>query len=120
MRRIAIAVLLSALCAMAEGVSGKWSGIFTPDSGEGDQSLFLILTQDGSKLTGSGGPNESEQHPMQNGKVEGDHVTFEVPAGGGKFTFDLRMNGDELKGDLRVEGKENVRTAKVAVTRAAG
>ena len=120
MRKLAIAVVLSAFCAMADGVTGKWSGTFTPDSGEGDQPLFLILTQDENKLTGSGGPDESEQHPMQNGKVEGDHVTFEVPAGGGKFTFDLKVTGDELKGNLQVEGKENVRTAKVAAKRAAG
>ncbi len=119
MRRVATAGLLFLTMAWAAGVSGKWSGKFSPANENSDQPLFLVLTQDGDKLTGSGGPNESEQHPMQNGKVEGDRVTFEVPAGKGTFVFDLKMTGDEMKGDLQFkEADGGMRNAKVSLKRA--
>jgi hypothetical protein len=120
MRRLATVALLVVMAAWAAGVSGKWSGKFSPLDENSDEPLYLVLTQNGNELTGSGGPNESEQHPMQNGKIDGDHVTFEVPAGKGTFFFDLKMTGDEMKGDLQFkEASGNSRTAKVAVKRAA-
>jgi hypothetical protein len=112
--------MILAACAMAGTVSGKWSGAFMPDGGESAMPLYLIFNQDGNKLTGSGGPNESEQHPLQNGKIEGDRLTFEVPAGKGTFVFDLKISGDEAKGDLQFKGNSETRTAKVALKRAQG
>ena len=119
MRKIVITVLLSAMCLLAGDVSGKWSGSFKP-TGHEDHShdLYIIFKQEGDRLSGSGGPNESKQHPMQNGKVEGDRLTFEVPAGKGTFIFDLRSTGDELSGDLQFKGEGETRTAKVSLKRA--
>lgn len=117
MRKITITALLFAMCAMAGEVSGKWSGTLDVDGGEGSKPAFIVLNQDGSKLTGSGGPDESEQHPIQNGKVEGDRLTFEVPAGKGTFVFDLRISGDEIKGDLQVKSDNETKTAKVSLKR---
>src|SRR5438105_2758194 len=93
MQRILIAVLLSAACLAAADASGKWSGTFKPDDAAGSRPVYMVLTQDGDKLTGTGGPNESEQHPMQKGKVEGERPTFEVPDEGGTFIFDLKITG---------------------------
>src|SRR5262245_22916298 len=56
-------------------VSGKWSGTleFSNASGESKSGpAYMILKQDGNKVSGSGGPNEGEQHPIQNGKVLDD------------------------------------------------
>ena len=92
-------VLLAAafsLCLVAGDASGKWSGSFKPDAENGSLSLYMVFQQDGGKLTGSGGPNESQQHPMQNGKIEDNRLTFEVPAGKGTFIFDLKLAGDEI------------------------
>lgn len=117
MRAIVVALLLAVMAVAAGDISGKWSGTFKPDRDEGSQPLYMVFKQDGDKLTGSGGPNESEQHPMQNGRVEGDRVTFEVPAGKGTFVFDLKASGDELSGDLQFKRETETRTAKVSLKR---
>ena len=117
MRKIAIALMILAACAMAGEVSGKWSGSIMAE-GEDARPVYLIFNQDGNKLTGSGGPTESEQFPMQNGKIEGDRLTFEVQAGKGTFVFDLKITGDEAKGDLQLKGGSETHTAKVALKRA--
>ncbi len=83
MRRVALFAAVSALCMAAADVSGKWSGSFKADAEDQTESLYMVFQQDGGKLTGSGGPNEAQQHPMQNGKVEGNRLTFEVAAGKG-------------------------------------
>ena len=88
MRKVLGVAVLFAMSLMGADVTGKWSGSFMPNGEEHTRPVFMILNQDGDKLTGSGGPNESEQHPMQNGKVDGDHLTFEVPTDNGSFSFD--------------------------------
>ena len=103
---------------MAAGdVSGKWSGTFKADAEDQTESLYMVFQQDGGKLTGSGGPNESQQHPMRNGKVEDNRLTFEVPAGKGTFIFDLKLAGDEITGNLQFKGDNETRTAKVSLKR---
>ena len=117
MRRIVVAVLLSVMCLTAGDVSGNWSGSFKPNGEDSSHPLYLVFKQDADKLTGSGGPNESAQHPMQNGKVQGDRLTFEVSAGKGTFIFDLKGAGDEMSGDLQFKGEGETRTAKVSLKR---
>src|SRR5215467_6034662 len=92
----AIAILLSATAVLAADASGSWRGTLSDDRGT-DDSALLILQQDGTKLTGTAGSNEGDRHPIQNGTVQGDSVTFEVqgPPGGLLF-FELKLNGDEL------------------------
>ena len=41
----------------------------------------IPITNPKNTLAGSGGPNESKQHPFQDGKVDGDRLKFEVPGG---------------------------------------
>jgi hypothetical protein len=96
-----------ALSVGAADLSGKWSGTLegTGESG----SAFLILKQEGTTITGSGGPNESEQHPLRNGKVEGNQLTFEVPVGeGGEkvMRFKLAANGDQIEGEVTARAKD--------------
>src|SRR5713101_2240051 len=73
-------------------VSGKWSGTleFKNSSGEtGSGSAYMILKQEGNKISGSGGPNEGEQHPLREGKLEGNRLTFEALDGEKTMYFDL-------------------------------
>src|SRR5436190_23518156 len=72
------AILLPVMCAMAADVSGKWTGTMSDD--RSSDVLLLILQQDGNKITGTGGPNESERHPLENVMLQGDKLTFEVRA----------------------------------------
>jgi hypothetical protein len=100
MKKLALLLLVPVFSLMAD-VTGKWSGNGSDGKGE-DHSLFFIFKQDGKKLTGSGGPNEDEQHPMDPGTVEGDSVKFKVPAGEVVFAFNLKANGDEINGEVVV------------------
>ena len=114
MKKIALLVLLSAFTLLAD-VSGKWSGMGT--KGDDSHELFFVFKQDGKTLTGSGGPNEQEQHPMDPGTVEGDRVQFKVPVGDkGAFVFDLKSTGDEMKGQVQMSrGEGQSETYQVAL-----
>jgi len=100
MKRIALLLVLSAFTLLAD-VTGKWSGAAQSASAGGEShELFFIIKQDGKTLTGSGGPNEDEQHPMETGTVEGERLQFKVPAGKGVLSFDLKAKGDEINGQV--------------------
>jgi hypothetical protein len=120
MQSVFLALLLAMLPVGAPAdVSGRWSGTFeaTTDEGTRTQPLLLIFKQDGEKLTGSGGPNDGEQHPFENGKVDGDKVTFQVLLERGSISFDLTLAGDELKGDMKRSREGREQTAKVSLKR---
>jgi len=117
MRKIAVALLVSALSLVAADLTGKWSGSFTPDKETESKPVYIVLKQDGAKLTGSGGPTADQQHPTLTGKVEADKVTFEVRAGSGMFSFNLATTGDEMSGDLQFKSESETRTAKVSLKR---
>jgi len=111
-----ILALLTAVSASAADLSGKWSGS-SPD-GKPVGTIYAVLKQDGVTLTGSAGPNESRQFPITTGKVDGDHLTFEVKMGGGIIRFDLTATGSELKGTMRVfEDDDHTASTNIVLTR---
>ena len=67
------------------------------------------------------GPNESEQHPFEDGKVEGSKVTFDVSLGGGpgSMHFDLQVEGDQITGKVGRSGEGLNEAAKISVKRVA-
>ena len=104
----------------ASDVSGKWSGTFeavTNDGNTRSEPLLLIFKQDGEKLTGSGGPNDTERHDMKDGKVAGDKITFEVALERGSILFDLTVDGDQIKGNMKRVREGNEQNAKVSLKR---
>ena len=107
MKRIALLLILSAAALMADA-TGKWSGAAkAPEMGDETQSLFFNFKQDGATLTGTGGPTEGDQHPMEKGTVEGDKLKFQVPVEGkGTIYFDLKTNGDEISGEAQFKRNE--------------
>lgn len=118
MKRTIAVVLLLAMNAMAGDFTGKWSGSFKADGADHDVPQLFLLKQDGNKLTGSGGPNQSEQYPIENGKVEGDRVRFEITTGEWKFTYDLKAMDARMAGDLELKSINDRRTAKVSLSKA--
>jgi hypothetical protein len=101
-------MLLAASSALAADVSGVWTGTLTPDGRDNGDTALLILRQDGDKLTGTGGPNQSEQRPIANGAIKGDRITFEVQAAESRvISFDLKVAGDQLTGraEMRQDGQ---------------
>ena len=108
MKRTIALVLLLALTAMAGEVAGKWSGSFRADGADHDVPQLFILKQEGNKLTGSGRPDQSEQYPIENGKVDGDRVRFELTTG----------ECTKMVGALELKSPNDRRTARVSLSKA--
>jgi hypothetical protein len=103
---LALAVLLGGLAYGADA-TGVWSGAIEMKDPAGNQRAepgYLVLRQDGDALTGTAGPNASEQVRIRNGRVDGQQVSFELPGAGGTgiMTFLLVLNVDELKGTVKI------------------
>jgi hypothetical protein len=102
------AVLLAASSALGADVSGVWTGTLTPDGRDKGDTALLVLRQEGDKLTGTAGPNESEQHPLLNAAIKGDRITFEIqPREDRRFSFDLKVVGEQITGraEMRQDGQ---------------
>jgi hypothetical protein len=88
--------LLLATAAWAADVTGTWKGeVSTPDGNT--FSLTYTFKQDGTKLTGT--VPQGDQLPLDNGKVEGDKISFSVKVdmnGGTTFSSEGTINGDEI------------------------
>ena len=107
---------LAATVLMADA-TGKWKGTLTPEGQNGGPAL-LVLKQDGTSLTGTAGPDETGQHAILNGKVEGGKITFELAVGQGNAKFTLLQDGEEIKGDVKLEGGGQTQAAKIELKRA--
>jgi uncharacterized protein (TIGR03435 family) len=81
------AVLLYLLPLHAADISGTWAGA----------PFYVILKQDGNKLTGSAGPTKAEQYAFDGGSIDGDRITLNL----GPLIFDLRIDGDEIRGQAK-------------------
>jgi hypothetical protein len=82
-RRLGTGVLflLLATAAWAADVTGTWKGeVSSPDGNS--FSLTYTFKQDGAKLTGTVlSPQGDDRLPLDNGKVEGDKISFSVKGG---------------------------------------
>jgi opacity protein-like surface antigen len=109
--------LLAAAIAMAADVSGKWTGSFTPENGDA-QSALLVLKQDGAVITGTAGPDENQQFPIQTGKADGNKIVLDVvPTEGTVYHVELVLDGDHMKGDFTAKRDDQTMTAKLDLTR---
>jgi len=107
-RRLAMCYLTLALFAFgtlqAADVSGKWTGKVPSRGGELRDTTF-VFKQDGTKLTGtmSGGQQDAQ---IEDGKVEGDKVSFSAQGGNAKILFKGTLSGSEIKFTRQREGGE--------------
>src|SRR5512135_1997835 len=89
-----------AIVAQAADATGKWTGTFTPDEGNASGGT-VVLKQNGTEITGTGGPTDEEQFPIANGKIDGDKITFDLQHPSGMvLKMILTLDGDSLKGDV--------------------
>ena len=104
----------------AADVSGKWSGslAMANPQGETDQHpALLIFKQNGAEITGSAGPDDSQQWPILKGKIEGNRITFEVQSDGPLYKADLLLTGDQIKGEVTVQQEGQPAKGKLELTR---
>jgi hypothetical protein len=119
MKKIALTILVLALAAtaMAADVSGDWSGTFTPE-GMDAGTAYLKLKQSGSTLSGTAGPDASQQWPITNGKVDGNTLTgVTTSPEGAAYKFILTVDGDHITGNIDVSAGGQSMKAKLDVKR---
>jgi hypothetical protein len=123
MKTLLCILVLAALAgaATADEVTGKWSGSFnaTHSNGETKESTAtFILKQSGTDITGTVGPDESDQVAIQKGKIEGSKITLEAEHQGHVVKFALVLAGaDRMTGEAQMSGEGETATAKVDVSR---
>jgi hypothetical protein len=94
---IAVVMLtLGSVAAFAADVTGKWTAQF--DTPNGAITLTYDLKQDGAKLTGSVQGPQGEPLKIQDGKIDGDKISFSVTFAGPDGEFKIANEG-VIKGD---------------------
>src|SRR5882757_622769 len=108
-----ILLTLAAFSVMPADATGTRTGTLTAPREEPGPA-HLVLKQEGTKVTGTAGPNTDKQHEIQNGKAEGGKLTFELPGENATMKFVLKLEGEEIKGDVSRERDGQVQTASLA------
>ena len=113
-----LAIAFFAMTAMAADVTGKWSGSFAPE-GQDPSGAFVVLKQSGTTLTGSAGPDEGQQWPLSNGKIQGNKITGDVTSPDGVvYKLDLVVEGERIKGNVNATREGQTIKATVDLQRA--
>jgi hypothetical protein len=114
-------VLVSAIAFGSEGLNGKWSGSFDITTSDGEahpDTAYLVLKENGGVVEGTAGPNANKQWNIQNGKLDGSKLRFEVTADDGLLKFDLVFDGKTIKGTANGQRPDGVKmTAKLDLKR---
>lgn len=109
MKTLAIAamVILFSLAALAADANGTWTGTFHTREG-GAFEVTLTLKASGNNVTGSFGQGAQEDVDIENGKLNGDTVTFTITRHPGERTIKVnytgKIEGDTMKLNAQVEG----------------
>jgi hypothetical protein len=95
MRRLMFLLAVLAVVAFAADITGTWKGSIETPGGTFDNTF--VLKADGAKLTGTlqGGPNGDMK--IEEGKIDGDKVSFVVNMEFGKLSYSGAVSGDDLK-----------------------
>ena len=118
--------LLPCLAAtlMAADVSGRWTGnVEVEDPGGGstiDTQVRANLRQKADAITGTIGRQEDQEaESIQNAKLDGKRLTFEVSSAetNGLIKFVLTLDGDRLDGEMSGSMDGMALTGKVHLTR---
>ena len=102
MRKLFCLLAALALVAFAAEIDGTWKGNVETPGGTFENTL--VLKADGATLTGTmqGGP--AGEMKIEEGKIEGDQVSFVVNMEFGKLSFAGTVGGDDLKLKVTMAG----------------
>ena len=116
-----IAALALTAAAAGTNLAGKWSGSFIsthPDGETENGTAYLVLKQNGTEITGSGGPNEGDQWPIKKGQIQNGKISIVVEdPDGGVYSCTLAIEGDHLKGDVEFSQNGQTSKGKLDITR---
>jgi hypothetical protein len=93
--RLAGWFLAGALAACGADVTGSWTGQMGRE-GEGPVITFKLKQAEG-KLTGTATGPQGDPLDINEGKVEGDKISFTVSFNGTTIRHDGAVKGDEIK-----------------------
>ncbi|HEV2668947.1 MAG TPA: hypothetical protein VG324_28790 [Blastocatellia bacterium] len=113
-------LLLAPALMSADDFTGKWSGSFVITSSDGekkDAMAFMDLKQKGAEITGTAGESPDKQWAIQNGKVDGNKITFEVQTDGPLVKLELALVDGHLKGEAIAEHEGKSMKAAVDLQR---
>jgi hypothetical protein len=99
MKRLLAFIFLAAVAAHAADVSGNWKA--TAQGPNGAMERTFMFKVEGSKLTGKTVSSFLGESVIEDGKVEGDTVTFTIKARFGDNDMKL-----DYKGKLSADGKQ--------------
>src|SRR5438105_5279599 len=120
MKSFCCSLALFAITLSAADLSGRWNGAYDVTISDGDAMkgrVYMVLTQNGSEITGTIGPDEQQQSRILNGKVDGDRITFETQTEGPLMRFDLRLEDDHIRGEGTGTVQDTKIRAKIDLTR---
>jgi hypothetical protein len=123
MGRIIVGLLLCSLALSAADVTGTWTGSLKAareDGSEHTDSAYVVLKQQGNTVTGFAGGSPDDQHSIQNGKLEGDQLTFEIGMGERIMRIALKLSedGNAMTGKIQRERNGVTQTAQLQLSRA--
>ncbi len=99
MRLLLTLMALFALAASAADISGNWKG--TAEGPNGAIERSFTFKQDGAKLTGETNSQFTGKSTINDGKVEGDAISFSINANFGgnemKIGYKGKISGDTIK-----------------------
>ncbi len=95
----AVLIVIAAGAILAADISGNWSG--TMSMGDNQFTLNYVFKQDGEKLTGSVQGPQGDPLTLNDGKVQGDKLSFNIvvqtPNGDMKINSEGTIKGaDEI------------------------
>ena len=104
MKWLLAAMAVFSMSALAADVSGTWKG--TAETENGTLERTFVFKVEGDKLTGETTSNFMGKSTIENGKVEGDKLSF---------TINVRFQDNDMKLDYKGELKGEDLILKVEV-----
>jgi len=101
--RLLLIIAITAMATfslIAADLAGTWKGSMETQIGE---TAVIITIEPGAALAGKVKAGEYEA-PIENAKVAGDKISFEITIEHGKVTYDGTVAGNEMK--LNVTGTQ--------------
>ncbi len=99
MKWLLVLMTLFALAASAADVSGTWKG--SADTPNGKVERTFVFKVDGDKLSGETTSDMFGKSAIENGKVEGDNISFTITVNyqgnEGKVNYKGKVDGDQIK-----------------------
>jgi hypothetical protein len=102
MRKLLLLLVIVVFAASAADISGTWKGTIETPGGAFENTF--VLKAEGAKLTGTlqGGPGGEMK--IDEGKIEGDKVSFSITMEFGKLTYAGTYTADDLKLKVSMSG----------------